>query len=61
MRRFIVFSVALMAASVCVADEITITRKSSGWTVVQKLDLSHRNAEAHAYLKSVKKSGGRGF
>ena len=61
MFRFMVFAVGLMTATVCAADEITITRKSSHWTIVQKLNLSHQSAESHAYLKSEKKSGGRGF
>ena len=61
MCRLMVFVLALMAASVCVADEVTVTRKSSHWTVVQKLNFSNKSAESHAYLENVKKSGGIRF
>ena len=61
MYRFISIIVILFISSTSIADEITITRKFAGWTVVQEFDLIYQQAESHAYTNSVNQSGGRQF
>ncbi len=61
MYRFISIIVILFISSASIADEITITRKFAGWTVVQEFDLIYQQAESHALTNSVNQSGGRQF
>ncbi len=56
MYRFISIIVILFISSASIADEITITRKFAGWTVVQKFDLIYQQSETHAYTNNVGKS-----
>ena len=59
MYRFISIIVILFISSASIADEISITRKFAGWTVVQKFDLVYQQTESHASINSVTQSGRR--